>query len=125
MLRIILATARPQALQGFAETLLSNPEVQLEQVDSGAAALAAARNSNPKLMIIDSGLPDTGALELVQKLVMVDAMVNTAVVSPLSDEEFHEASEGLGVLRRLPDVPGKSEATDLLRQLNMVLGGNA
>lgn len=48
---------------------------------------------------------------------MINAMVNTAVVSPLSDEEFHEASEGLGILVRLPLEPGADEACELLRRL--------
>jgi len=55
-------------------------------------------------------------------LLMVNALVNTAVVSPLADEEFHEASEGLGILCRLPLTPGAGEATDLLHQLRKVLG---
>ena len=49
-------------------------------------------------------------------------MVNTAVVSPLSDEEFHEASEGLGILGRLSTDPGMSEASELLHKLRAVLG---
>ena len=53
---------------------------------------------------------------------MVNAMVNTAVVSPLSDEEFHEASEGLGILGRLPNEPGMSDAVELLHKLITVLG---
>ena len=53
---------------------------------------------------------------------MVNAMVNTAVVSPLSDEEFHEASEGLGILGRLPDHPGMSDSGELLHKLRTVLG---
>ena len=32
MLRIVLATGRPKALQAFAAALSSNPEVQLTQV---------------------------------------------------------------------------------------------
>ena len=124
MLRLVLATNRPKALQTFAAALSSNPEVQLKQVVSGAEALEAVRTFAPHLVIIDSDLPNTAPLELVQKLLMVNAMVNTAVVSPLSEEEFHEASEGLGVLGRLPNEPGEGDATDLLRQLRMVLGGN-
>ena len=80
------------------------------------------RPTAPHLVIIDADLPDTAPLDLVQKLVMVNAMVNTAVVSPLSDEEFHEASEGLGVLGRLPHEPGESDAADLLHKLRTVLG---
>lgn len=123
MLHLVLATTRPQALQTFAAALSASPEVQLKQVSSAAAALEAVRASAPHLVIIDSELPDAAPLELVQKLLLVNAMVNTAVVSPLSDDEFHEASEGLGVLGRLPHEPGRSEATDLVGKLRIVLGG--
>jgi DNA-binding NarL/FixJ family response regulator len=122
MLQIILASARPQSWQAFIEALRSNPEVKLEQAGSGAAALDAVRLSPPHLVIVDAGLPDAAPLELVQRLLLVNAMVNTAVVSPLTDEEFHEASEGLGVLGRLPEAPGGKEAADLLRKLRMLLG---
>jgi DNA-binding NarL/FixJ family response regulator len=122
MLRVVLATNRPNALQAFAEALSSDPEVQLESIVSGAEALEAVRTSAPHLVIIDADLPDIAPLELVQKLLMVNAMVNTAVVSPLSDEEFHEASEGLGILGRLPNEPGMSDAGELLHKLRTVLG---
>jgi DNA-binding NarL/FixJ family response regulator len=122
MLRFVLATNRPKAWQAFAAALSSNPEVQLTHVVSGAETLAAARPPAPDLVIIDADLPDTTPLELVQKLLMVNAMVNTAVVSPLSEEEFHEASEGLGVLGRLPNEPGESDAANLLHKLRKLLG---
>ena len=122
MLHIVLATARPDAMQAFAAALSSNPEVRLQQVISGAETLEAARTAAPHLVIIDVDLPDTAPLDLVQKLLMVNALVNTAVVSPLSDEEFHEASEGLGILGRLPAEPGMTEASELLHKLRAVLG---
>jgi DNA-binding NarL/FixJ family response regulator len=122
MLHIVLASARPQAMQALAAALSSNPEVKLQPVISGAEALEAARTASPHLVIIDADLPDTAPLNLVQKLLMVNAMVNTAVVSPLSDEEFHEASEGLGILARLPNGPARSDADELLHKLRMVLG---
>ena len=74
------------------------------------------------LPIIDIELPDTEPLPLVQELLTVNAMVNTAVVSPLTEEEFHEASEGLGILAHLPLRPGRSDAAELLRKLRQILG---
>ncbi len=109
-------------MQAFAAALASNPEVNLQRVSTGAEALEAARTSAPHLVIIDTDLPDTAPVDLVQKLLMVNALVNTAVVSPLSDEEFHEASEGLGILSRLPIEPGRSAAEVLLSKLRRVLG---
>ncbi len=122
MLRIVLATDRLEAMQAFVEALSSNPEVRLQHVTSGAEALETVRLSAPHLVIIDTGLADCEPLELAQKLLRVNAMVNTAVVSPLSEEEFHEASEGLGVLARLPGEPGESDAAEVLHRLNKVLG---
>lgn len=122
MLHLVLATSRPESLQAFAAALSSDPEVRLEQVDSGSAALLAVSASAPHLVIIDTDLPDFPSLDLVQKLLMVNAMVNTAVVSPLTEADFHEASEGLGILSRLPLEPDAGEAPGLLQKLRKVLG---
>jgi CheY-like chemotaxis protein len=122
MLRILLVSARQETIRSFAEGLSSDPEVRLEEVTSGAEALSSVRTASPQLVVIDFELPDSEALPLVQELLIVNAMVNTAVVSPLSDEEFHEGSEGLGILAHLPLMPGKSHATELLRKLRQILG---
>ncbi len=121
MIDIILATSRPEAMQAFAKALSSDQEVHLKWMNSGTEALAMVSASSVQLVVIDSDLPDTDPLGLVQKLLIVNAMVNTAVISPLSDEEFHEKSEGLGVLGRLPVEPGSSDAADLLHKLRRVL----
>ena len=122
MIRIVLASARPQGLTAFAAALSSNPEIQLKRVGSGTGVLEAVRTTTPHLVIIDCGLGDAGPLELVRQLLMVNAMVNTAVISPLAEADFHEVSEGLGVLGRLPEEPGESDAYDLLGKLKRVLG---
>ena len=121
MLRIVLTTTRPKALQAFRAALASDSEVHLKHAASGAEALEATRTDAPHLVIIDADLPDTAPLDLVQKLLLVNAMVNTAVVSPLTDEEFHEVSEGLGVLGRLPRDPGERDAVELLGNLKKLL----
>ena len=122
MLRILVATVRPEIMHPFSDALSSDPKVRLQHVVSGADALNAVRNVSPDLIIIDLDLPDFKPLDLVSQLLMVNAMVNTAVLSPLSEAEFHEASEGLGILGRLPVKPGRGDAVDLLKKLRRVLG---
>jgi DNA-binding NarL/FixJ family response regulator len=123
MFKIVLATSRSQAWQRFTAALSQEPDVQVKLSASGAAALEAVQASAPHLVVIDAGLPDASPLDLVRKLLLVNAMVNTAVVSPLDEAEFHEASEGLGVLSRLPQEPGPGEAGELLQKLKAILGG--
>ena len=121
-MRILVATTRPEIMELFSDALTSDPEVHLQHVVSGADALLAVRTASPDLVVIDLDLPDFKPLDLVAQLLMVNAMVNTAVLSPLSEAEFHEASEGLGILGRLPVKPGRGDAVDLLEKLRRVLG---
>lgn len=122
MLHILLVSARWEAVHTLAESLSGDPGVQLDVVGSGGDALRAIRTNPPHLVVIDLELPDWAPLPLVREMLMVNAMINTAVVSPLPDEEFHEASEGLGVLARLPLMPGPGDARELLTRLRQVLG---
>jgi len=121
MLRIVLVTALPESVRSFAEALLLEPEVHLDYAGSGAEALTIARTASPHLVVLDSELPDAEPLKLISELLTLNAMVNTAVISPLPEEEFHEASEGLGVLARLPLNPGGDDAAELVRKLRRVL----
>jgi len=57
-------------------------------------------------------------IEFMKKLLPINPMINCAAVSPLPPEEFHEASEGLGVLVQLPVAPGKLDAENLLKRLD-------
>jgi DNA-binding response OmpR family regulator len=122
MLDIVLVTARPQTMPAFIQGLSSDKEVRLKQVNSSLEALAAVRTAAPHLVVIDSDLPDSSPLDLVQRLLILNAMVNTAVISPLSESEFHEYSEGLGILQSLPLAPDAGDAASLLRQLRQILG---
>lgn len=123
MLHILLVSVRREGIEEFAEALSSDPEVRLDQVTSGADAIAAVRTECPHLVIVDSGLPDIEAFDLVRKITRSNAMANTAVVSTLSDADFHDRSEGLGVLCRLPFEPGSKDSEFLLQKLRRVLSG--
>lgn len=117
MLHIVLASMRSKDFRSFAEALSATPEVHLDLVESGAEALRRVRISSPHLVIIDNDLPDCRPFDLVSNLLRIDAMINTAIVSSLTDEQFHEAAEGLGVLARVPLEPGSEDAAQLLGKL--------
>ena len=70
------------------------------------------------LVVVNENIGDMTGIEFMKKLLPINPMINSAAVSPLSPEEFHEASEGLGVLMQLPVSPGKLDAENLLQRLN-------
>jgi hypothetical protein len=60
-------------------------------------------------------------LEFIRKVVSKNPMINSAAISSLPPEDFHNASEGLGILMQLPWKPNEADAARLLRHLNKIL----
>jgi len=88
--------------------------------DSLTAAHAAAAGS-VDLIIIDEKVEGQSGLDIAKEMIRVNAMANLALVSGLAPEEFHEASEGLGILAQLPLYPDEKDAELLLNALTALL----
>jgi CheY-like chemotaxis protein len=96
---------------------MASLEIHVAWADSGAAALSDVMKHPPLGVIVDETLPDMPGLELVRRLLPINAMINTAVISGLPDATFHETSERLGILAQLSPIPTESQARELLAQL--------
>ena len=114
---IMIATSKVNGLSELVSMLTLKTDVEGFRVESGKMALDAAEKLTPDLIVIDEQLDDMSGLDLAQRVLSVNAFINTALVSSLSDEDFHEASEGLGVLMKLSPEPVKNEADILLKKL--------
>jgi DNA-binding response OmpR family regulator len=116
-MQIMIASPRRDALQNFIESLANEPDIDVSLVNSAEDALAFLRTEAPELVVIDEALPDMKPLELATALVQANAMINTAVITSLSGKEFHEQSEGLGVLCGVASPPGRDEALAVVAKL--------
>lgn len=112
MPRVLLVGRAPANLASLAQALAQGPDVALRWASSPDLALAETRAWRPALAVIDQDLDSDHAAPwgLVRALLEVDAFLNTAVVSGLDPDQFHAASEGLGVMTQLPPAPGPAEA---------------
>jgi len=117
---IVLATTRPDELAAFSKTLADKTGQDVDVASSGAAALERVSAKSPALVVIDENLPDHKPLDLVREILMVSAMTLTAVVTSMSEEDFHEAAEGYGVLMALPANPAAQDGTELANRLSGV-----
>lgn len=114
---ILMATARREALKPFTQALEADDQVMLIPAFTMQEALETAVRVVPVLVIIDQQLDDDKGLDLVRQLLRVNAFLYTAVLSDMDEAVFHERSEGLGVLMRLPMHPDGSDAKKLLSLL--------
>ena len=122
---ILLVTTRPEQLSVFSAQLRADTGVLLRTSDSAEQALAAVGRQAPALAIVDHQVGDRPGLTLVRQLIQVNAFIHTAVFSELSEEAFHEASEGLGILAHLPMQPGPADASALLDTLRRIMSVSA
>jgi len=117
MIIILLVTPDKASFSGLAAALEKEEDIKLFWAESGNAALKIVSGTAIDLVVTDEDLKDMTGLELLEKILSVNPMINSAAVNLLPPEEFHEASEGLGILAQLPQQPGLEEATFLLQSI--------
>ncbi len=117
MIRLLLVTPYRNSLLELASAMEKYDDVELIWIDSGQKALDKLSKTSMDLVVTDKELGDMTGLEFAEKLVLVNPMINCAVLSSLPSDEFHEASEGLGIFAQLPLRPGKPDAEKLLNDL--------
>jgi DNA-binding NarL/FixJ family response regulator len=117
MIRLLLVTPHKNSLLELALAMEKYDDVELTWTDSGQKALDKLSETSVDLVVIDKDLGDMPGLEFAEKLLRVNPMINSAVLSSLPSHEFHEASEGLGVFAQLPLRPAKKDAEKLLKGL--------
>jgi DNA-binding NarL/FixJ family response regulator len=114
---ILMVTARADQLAAFEQALRSDANVELITIGTAEEAIDAAVRLVPVMAIVDQQVPGGEALEIVQRLLSVNAFIHTAVLTDMDEAVFHERSEGLGVLAGLPLRPDSADAVDLLAKL--------
>ena len=122
MYKLLLVGLDSNGKSKLEKTLKSDGRVTFECARGGRAALVQLKHRPADLVVSAEQLTDMTGLEFAIQLVRKNPMVNCALVSTLPKEDFHEASEGLGILAQLPPAPEESQIMDLLQKLETILG---
>jgi DNA-binding NarL/FixJ family response regulator len=105
----------------FAAELGNRCQVEVIATCTGAQALDAVREKGPVAMVVDQDLGDMPGVELVPRVLQFNAMIHLALVSEQPEELFHEQTEGLGILMKLPSLPDRQTAVQFSERLMGVL----
>jgi len=113
MTEIIIASPDAGQLTDFSRALAAVSGLTISQTDSTTAALAAVADPEASLLVVDARISADEGKQLIRGTLMANAMINSAVLSDMPEEDFHENMEGLGVLIQLPLKPTKRDAQTL------------
>lgn len=105
----------------FVAALRDTGRVIVTEVDSAVAARQFLQDYPVAAAVVDTELGDsTSGAVFVRELSMTYPFVNTTLVSDLTDEDFHESTEGLGVFMKIPTMPDGRTATEFLEKLDAI-----
>ena len=121
MVKILLVADRKENLAGLDAGLKKNSTVDIQWALSSNEAFDNVSGKELGLVVVDDTLEGTSGLKIIEKMVKINPMTNYAAVSSLSAHDFHEESEGLGVLMQLPEKPDEDHGNQLMGKLNKVL----
>lgn len=124
MFKVLLVFKNDDLNPGFVNGVTQIEETDVVSLESGQQALELIGSNNFDLAVAAEKLPDMTGIEFIEKLVKVNPMVNTAVASDLPEKEFHEATEGLGVLMAVPLTAAEYDARRLIDYLNKIVNMN-
>lgn len=122
MLAVLIAGNDKDKFDTLSNTLIETDEVEIAWTGSGGSVLELIQVKAFDMVVADERLGDMTGLELAGRMLHVNPMINTAVVTGLSEDDFHEASEGLGVLMGLTSKPGREESLALFEKLKRIKG---
>lgn len=127
MLSILLVGKNPEALTDFADQLSQREGIRVSRAGSGKEVWDILGKSKIDVVVTDETLAEGDSLPFIKDLTKRQPLINCAMVSSLSPEDFHEVTEGLGIFMQLPVGPGAEEAVkmmQLLKSINALLTAN-
>jgi DNA-binding response OmpR family regulator len=118
MIQAVLVGKNQQTFDPVARVLQQHPVV-VSWIKKGKTALEHITDTRDKgraadLLITDETLDDITGRALVEQVIMISPMTSCVAVSALSEKEFHETFEGLGVLMQLPVKPDTADGDALV-----------
>lgn len=124
-LRVVVASKLVARMADFQEGLAAGAEVEIFQADSGEGVLQLLAGHTIDLVAIDGEVVDMAGLGLAKEVARLHPFVSSVLVSEKSEADFHEETEGLGVLMRLPDPPQEASALLVLHHLEKTFAARA
>ena len=119
-LNVILLSKEESTLASIASVLMAQRRFQVICFSSAADVWAYLQSNKLDVAVVSDVLQDCTGLKFLKKLVVTNPFVNCALTSPLSTDEFHEATEGYGVFMQLPVNPSTQVAYEMIERLDKI-----
>lgn len=121
MIEVVLVESANNPLDNLAALLTEAGDTHIKRINAMEEARKALVNQAFDVAVISDNLDGMDGIDFIKEIVKMNPMANCALISDLSEKQFHEATEGLGVLMQIPSNTQEKHVIDLLQQIRRVL----
>ena len=122
MTRIFFVTGESGEFDTFMQGLPEDWNNSLGTCSTQEFGLSIVKNNPVDVVVVGSKLRDGESLDFVKTLMRNHPLVNCALVSGLSHDDFHEATEGYGLFMQIAENPGVEEASKMVELFESITG---
>lgn len=119
-MKILLVFDQNVDCEAFKNALQAHDGVSVTENSDVEEALGIIKAGQVEAVAVGETVGTMSGVNFIDALIKVNPMVNTVLASSLSGGEFHEATEGQGVLARIGVQPGKEDADLFIEKLRKV-----
>lgn len=120
MLNILCVSKDVKQVDSMVFALSDNEDVKVVHASTAKFSLERVGFQEIDAVIVAEELADCSGKEFVERLTKANPFVPCAMLSDMDKDEFHEETEGLGVLMQLPIKPMKKDVAMLLERLAQI-----
>lgn len=120
MLNILSVNENEQQIEPMLQALRSRIDIKVVHAKSAKFALERIGFQEIDAVIVAEKLPDSSGKDFLEDLTKKNPFVASAMISAMDHDDFHEHTEGLGVLMQLPENPGHKEAAEFIEKLQEI-----
>ncbi len=122
MTRIFFVTAKSGELDAFKDGLPEEWDNSLGTCSSQEFGLSIIKNNEVDVVVVGSELSDCKSIEFAKTIMKQFPLVNCAMVSDLSHDDFHEAAEGYGLFMQIPSKADKEDGSRMVELYQSITG---
>ncbi|NQT21997.1 MAG: response regulator [Candidatus Omnitrophica bacterium] len=120
MINFLLVNSKLSSFSEMNDYFNEKNDISIDAASSGEDAFKIINSKKIDLIIADNQLSDMSGIEFVKKCITINFMLNCVLTGTKSPEQFHEDTEGLGILMQIPPKPGKDDSEKLLQYFNKI-----
>ncbi len=117
---IILVSDKRDAFAEIEKELMVHQNFTVNHIKTNEQVTKYIQDTKVDVAIVADQLNEQPGFDCIQNIVQLNPFINCALASPLDHDDFHELTEGYGVLMQLSPMATRKEGAELVEKITKI-----